>query len=141
MHHALKARNSNVSVSFDVMVFVCPKGENMNKKRTNKLYNFLVNTYGLSKELVMTEFDKRIDDLITKHLASKIDSNYIQNLILDRITKIITEGVSSGCYNRSSFEDYVKKCVKEAVTNHMKENYNVEMKMVSKDASVVHKVF
>lgn len=113
----------------------------MNKKRTNKLYNFLVNTYGLSKELILAEFDKRIDDLITKHLSSKIDSNYVQNLILDRITKIVTEGVSSGLYSVNSFEEYVKKCVKEAVQKHMRQNYDIEMKIVDKNTSIVHKVF
>jgi hypothetical protein len=111
----------------------------MNRIRTNKLYNYLVNTYGLSKEVVFEYIDTRLEDLIGKHLEAKLDSNYIERLILNRITRIAEEGISNGSYyyERDNFEVYVTKCLNRILSDKVNNEYTIESKMVKKGDKVV----
>jgi len=81
-------------------------------KNNNKLYNNLVNTLGVTKELVMEQVNIRVEDLLSKHLESKLNSNYIEKLILDRITEIVKAGfINRSWCSRDAFDDYVKNTI------------------------------
>ena len=64
----------------------------MNKRRTNKLYNYLVNTFGLSKEVVLEHIETRLEDLINKHVLSILQSNRIENMIMNQVAYYIKKG-------------------------------------------------
>lgn len=97
--------------------------------RTNKLYNYLVNTYGLSKEVVLKEFQNRVVDLVSKHVVNKLDSDRIEHLILERVTHHIRTGFGNNYYEKDSFEKIVKECMRSEVNKIIKENYQVEIKL------------
>lgn len=103
----------------------------MKPTRTNKLYNYLVNTYGLSKELVLEYVDNRVQDLVDKHVKKRFEDNsYMEKLILNRVTNFIQNGVSTGWhYDRDSFEKYVKSCIKDEVTRVVKESYKIKVEL------------
>lgn len=100
----------------------------MNTQRTNKLYNFLVNTYGLSKEAILEHIDIRLNDLIKKHVVAKLDSNQIESVIINHITQYIKDGKFDR-WRKDSFKDFVKLCIQEEVQRLVKENYKIEVNL------------
>lgn len=45
--------------------------------RRNKLYNYIVNTFNISKESIDATIEKRVDDVLSRHLKSKLESDYL----------------------------------------------------------------
>ena len=112
-------------------------------KKDKKLYNYVVNTLGVSKQVILDYVQSRVDDLLSKALHNKLDSNYIQNLILNRITSMVENGTSEGTfpfYEGHSFDNYVKKCIKRVIEEKVNEDYNLEVKIVRKDKVVLVKI-
>lgn len=109
----------------------------MKPTRTNKLYNYLVNTYGLSKELILDHVDTRISDLIDKHVKSKMDSASIENMILGRVTQYLKNGHFDRWNDKHSFDNHVHNCIKEEVAKLVKQNYDISasVKIELKDVS------
>lgn len=103
----------------------------MKPTRTNKLYNYLVNTYGLSKEMILEYVDARLDQLIDKHIAKKLDTSHIDNLICDRISYYIKNGSVSRYREKESFQEFVKKCIKEEVAEEVRQNYKIKVELNS----------
>ena len=64
----------------------------MSFRKDKQLYNYLVNTLGVSKQLVMEHIKERLDDLIVKHLNSKLDSQYVHGVISGCVAKILEDG-------------------------------------------------
>jgi hypothetical protein len=96
-----------------------------------KLYNFLVNTYGLSKEKVMEHFEARIEAIIEKSIRSKIDSGYVQDAILNKIAAIFKEGGDSNrspWYHKKTFDDFLKHTVEDVIKKHIEEKYEFAVK-------------
>jgi hypothetical protein len=116
----------------------------MSHTRNNKtLYNYVVNTFGLSKEVVMKYVDERLEDLIGKHLKNKLDSKWTEKVILDNVTEIVANGVSSPKFGmwweKKPFEDYLKKVLLNVLEHKLNEEYTLEVKMVRKDKQVIAK--
>lgn len=102
-----------------------------NKSRHNKLYNYLVNTFGLSKEVILDALKDRIEDVIGKHVQQKLNSTSVEVMIRNKVAKFIKEGSVDGhYYDRKNFESLVKECLKEAVKEEVKKNYKLVVKEV-----------
>ena len=84
-------------------------------KRTNKLYNYLVNTFDLSKENVLEHIEARLDDILDKHLLGILQSNRIENMILNKIALFIKKGEINTWRTNNTFEDIIKEQVKSVV--------------------------
>lgn len=110
--------------------------------RNNKLFNYLINTFGISKEMIITYVKERTDEVLSKNLSDKLNSKYIENLILNKITSIIQEGFTSHSYwlEKRSFENFVKVKLKEVIEEFLVKHYDFEMKVIHKDKTVVHRV-
>lgn len=94
-----------------------------------KLYNFLVNTYGLSKEKVLEHFEARIEAIVEKTLRSKIESGYVNDSILNKIDAIFkTEGDSkrSPWYTKKSFDEFLKHTVEDVIKKHIEDKYQID---------------
>jgi hypothetical protein len=106
----------------------------------NKLYNFLVNTYGLTKEVVMEMVAARLEDLISKHIKPKLDSNHVNNIIRNQIAEYAKNGFEKRGYwgNNKSFEDFVQEQIRTILIAHINENYDIDTKLVKKEAKIVH---
>jgi hypothetical protein len=47
------------------------------RNRKDKLYNYMVNKFDLSKERILEYVDLRVTDLVNKHIQSKLNSNRV----------------------------------------------------------------
>lgn len=97
----------------------------MVRKRKNVLYNYIVNTYGLSKELILKYVEARIDSVLAKLLPQYFEKNSLQRTILNKITEIKKEGFSG--WSNESFEKYVKRCVRDEVAKIVEQKYTVQI--------------
>ena len=58
------------------------------RKRGNTLYNYIVNTYGISKELIMEHVETRIQDMF-----DRIDHDYIESYVRQEVFKRIDRDI------------------------------------------------
>ena len=99
-------------------------------KRTNKLYNYLVNTFGLSKENVLEHVETRLEDIIDKHVRSILQSNRIESLIINRVAHNIKNG-SIGYYGeKTAFNDIINEQVKQVIEDQLKKNCEVKFQFL-----------
>ena len=87
----------------------------------NKLYNFIVNTYGIGKEQVQQMVKDRLDDVFSVSLKEKIES-----MIRERVYKEIENKY------RSEINDYVIGYVRKEVER--------EVKKLTKDLSFTSQI-
>ncbi len=99
----------------------------MNTQRTNKLYNFLVNTYGLSKEAIMGHIDIRINDLLDKHVKAKMDSSSIERIVANKVAYFMKTGKTDSWHSKHSFDDYMTSIIKDEVERQVKKNYKIDV--------------
>jgi len=107
-----------------------------------RLYNYVVNTLGISTKMVLEYVDKRLEELIGKKLEGKLNSKYVEGLILSRVTSIMTDGLKNNNifnYRRDDFEEYLKKILRSVVEERVRNEFEVQVKVVPKDASIVGK--
>lgn len=113
-------------------------------RRQNKFYNTIVNTVGISKEMIFKYIDERLEDLITKHVTSKLDSKRLEKMILDKVTQVVVEGIPRNdkidWWIRDDFDKYLMKTIRKVLEEKFNSEYNLEVKVVQKDTPVVHKV-
>jgi len=57
--------------------------------KNQRLYNYLVNTFGLSKQVILEYAEQRIEDILTKHIKAKLDSKHMESMILNKVTQIL----------------------------------------------------
>lgn len=104
-----------------------------------KLYNYIVNTIGISKELILQIVDKRMENLLDKHIKNKLDSNVVERIILDRVTEILTQDFSNSnsfyC-KRESFETYLKKILQNIVNEKINKTFSVTVQVAPKTEPV-----
>lgn len=105
--------------------------------RTNKLYNYLVNTYGLSKELILIVVDNRISDLLNKHISSKLDSNHVNKVVVNEVANILTKGFENNHFSKTAIEDYIKNIIAVQIEEKMNDEYELNVKVVRKNKSVL----
>lgn len=110
----------------------------MKPQRTNKLYNFLVNTYGLSKEAVMELVDKRIESLLAKHIDAKLNSNEVERIISNRVATILNDG-TGGYYEKDATIRLVKNMIDNKIEKLMEKQYKIELRAIRKDVKVIHR--
>lgn len=107
-----------------------------------RLKNYLINTLGISKTIVMEYVEERLEEIIAKHVHSKLNSGDAQEMILNHVTKLVREGIASTqryWYERQTFEDYVKQVMRQILEQKVNEEYDLEVKMVRKDKKVIGK--
>ena len=108
--------------------------------RNKRLYNFLVNTYGLSKDKVMDHLNHRIGDLEIKvnNQAKGLIHDYIRstrfhNFMKNKVASILENGFSPDHWRseRDMLEKFIKKrvreSIKEEVDRQLKEKYSLEL--------------
>ena len=106
---------------------------NIKDGRRNKLYNFIVNTYGISKESILSIIDVRLENILSKEIRNKLSSNHFECMVVSQVAKFIKDGTlttSISLYrNPSSFESLVKDCMREEIRKIVQENYEISLKI------------
>jgi membrane carboxypeptidase/penicillin-binding protein PbpC len=86
----------------------------MNNSRTrNKLYNFIVNTYGIGKDEVQKMVEERLDQVFSYNLTEKIESmiaSRIEQEMKNTYVKEVKRYVS--WYIQEKLEKEIKKTIK-----------------------------
>lgn len=100
----------------------------MAHNRNKKLYNYLVNTFDISKEKIIDHVNARVDDILKKHIRDTMDSIYVRELILDHLTDLVNNGLKYALWGRQSFQTYFKKVVREEIKKILDEKYQIEIK-------------
>jgi uncharacterized membrane protein YheB (UPF0754 family) len=111
-------------------------------KRNKNLYNYFVNTFGLSKDAIMAVINERVEDLLSKHIQNKLNSNSMETLIANMVTRFLEEGVTNHSWwmKKTSFEDFLKKTISQEIKDRLNDEYTLEVKLVRKEDSVINKV-
>jgi hypothetical protein len=106
----------------------------MKTKRTNKLYNYLVNTYGLSKEMVMEYVKERLDELISKHIAEVLNSEKFNRDFNYSMAKFLeTEKTSNHYWDRkNSFKKVIEDTTRKIIIEEITKNYNLSIDIKEK---------
>lgn len=107
--------------------------------KDKKLYNYLVNTLGLSKQVAMEHVKERLDDLLKKHIESRLDSKHFEKMVVSQVNQFLKDGVTKGWYEKYAFEEFFKKTVENAIMKKFNNEYTLEVKVVKKDATLVAK--
>jgi len=98
--------------------------------RNNKLYNYLVNTFDISKETVLEYIEGRLEELIDKHVGSLLQSNRVEQMIMDRVAYYIKNGTVGMWRGKHTFEDIIKQQVKSVVEDQLKKNCEVKFQFL-----------
>jgi len=110
-------------------------------KKHNKLYNYLVNTLGISKQMVQDHIDMRlvqIDQKIDQYLKDKLESDKMEKAIMDRVTNLVKNGFEKHVWwaDRDKFEQVVKEKIKQVIN----ENFEIEVKLAKKEDKSLKKL-
>lgn len=92
--------------------------------KDKKLYNYIVNTLGVSKDMIYQVIEDRITDLIYKHAESLLSKGSVNEAITKAITSYVTSGKVDPYFSKKSFEkildEYVKSAVEDSLRNRGK---------------------
>ena len=94
--------------------------------KNKRLYNYLVNTFGISKEVVLGYVETRLEDLISRHVQNLLLSNRIEKLIMDRVTHFIKNGEVGYYREKNAFNNVVKEQVRQVVEDQLRTNCEVK---------------
>lgn len=111
--------------------------------KDKRLFNYVVNTLGITKEMILEYIDARLEQLVIRVLKTKLESREFEKLILNRVTDILksdVEGDSPYYYSRSSFDSFLKSVVRNMIEEKVNLETQIEVKLVRKDKQVVNKV-
>ena len=100
-----------------------------NMSKNNRLYNYLINTLGLSKELILKNIDQRIEQVLHKILYNELKSIKFERIIIDTVASVIDKGVvRNNRYGslRYKFNDLIKSKVKEVVEDKLQEECQIK---------------
>ena len=102
----------------------------MSKK--GKLYNYIINTLGLSKEAIFDIVRERVDDILSKSLTNEVyKSNYFQNLVLSKLEALRENRYHSKFYKHDDYIDILKEAVrlevKTQVVEKLRDRYVIKI--------------
>ncbi len=108
----------------------------MNSSRTrNKLYNFIVNTYGIGKDEVRTMVEERLDKVFSYNLTEKIESMITYRIEVE-LQNTYSKEVKSfvGRYIEEQLKKEIEKSIekmsfKSQITVDFEPNVKLELKV------------
>ena len=101
--------------------------------RKSRVYNYIVNTFDISKENIMDIVKERVEDIVRKHIINIMQSNDMELIICDQVSNIVKDGMSDHhMYRKTAFEEVVKRCIKNVVVEELKNNHTVDIHINAK---------
>lgn len=108
--------------------------------KNKRLFNYLVNTYGLSKDKVLSQMELRFKDLelkVNKEVDRKIKEYFEsfsgKKFIQDRIVYYLQNNLqrSGNSFKLKNFNEYIKERINHTIEKEIKkqlqENYKAEI--------------
>lgn len=106
-------------------------------KNRNKLYNFLVNSYGISQELVLQTINERVDSLISKCIGMTLNSNKVERVIANQVADVIGKGFKQNPWENITIETYIKHEIARQIEEKMNTDYELEVNLKRKSKGTV----
>ena len=106
-----------------------------NRKPRNQIYNYIVNTLGLSKEMIIECIDHRVAEVTEKVLKSHVlESNNMRHFVARCMADLLKGGFEKYQYGKlASFEYLVQEEVRKEVARVIKEQYSFDLKVEPKE--------
>lgn len=93
--------------------------------RNKKLYNYLVNTFDISKESILQHVESRIEELLDKHVTAILQSNRIERMIVNRLSDYMSKGKSDYWSTDKNFEKIVDSQVRNVIEDYLKDRCKI----------------
>jgi hypothetical protein len=93
--------------------------------KNKKLYNYIVNTIGISKELILEQVNARVEDLLDKHVQSLLQSNHIERMIVNKLYDYIKTGKVDYWSRQGNFEKIVDAQVKNIIEEYLRDKCKI----------------
>jgi polyhydroxyalkanoate synthesis regulator phasin len=103
--------------------------------RNKRLYNYITNTFGLTKDVIMEHVNQRLETVVARHIKGKLDSNAMESMILNKVTQCVKEGIPDGhawWMKKTYFEDLIRSVVEKTIVERLDKEYKLEVKLVDK---------
>lgn len=120
------------------LIIIMKKKQRRDQIRNNKLYNYIVNNYGLSKEMVLEYAKDKIEVLIDKHIENlvkqKIEKEQFDRNLYYAIANFIkNEKSGTNAFDRKkTFKDVLVSVVRETVIEEIDSNYEIKLEIKQK---------
>lgn len=84
--------------------------------RKDRLYNYMVNKFGISKEMILERVHERVDDVLCKVLEERVfTTNYFERVVLRKIEAMRTNATLTKFYNHEVLKDIIERAVREEI--------------------------
>jgi hypothetical protein len=93
--------------------------------KNKKLYNYIVNTFGISKEIVLEIVKERVEDILGKHIKDLLNSKRIEQVIINRVAHFVSEGERTSLHSKHNFNKIVKNQIKEVVKDELRRSASI----------------
>lgn len=107
--------------------------------KDKRLFNYVVNTLGISKDMIMEYVNSRIESVLEKQVANKLNSKDAEQIIVSQIARLVKDGFHDQWYHRTSFDLYVRQVIVNILEKKVNDEYDIETKLVRKDKQVIAK--
>jgi hypothetical protein len=91
---------------------------------SKKLYNYITNTYGISKELILEQVNLRVEDLIKKHIDSLFRSNRIEKIIVNAIADYLKDKTTTR-FGRKNFDLIIREQIQDIIEKFLKDRCQI----------------
>lgn len=86
----------------------------------------------------MEHVQERLEDIIAKHVISKLNSKEIERMILSKISEIVEKGFQDNkSYYRTDFDSYVMRVVERFMEEKLNKSYKLDVKMIEKEKKTI----
>jgi hypothetical protein len=103
---------------------------------SKKLYNYVTNTFGISKELILEQVNSRVEDLINKNIDSLLRSNRIERMILDHLSDYIKNGKVDRYFFKRKFETVIEDQIRIVIEDYLKNNCEIKFNFNKNSISI-----
>lgn len=93
--------------------------------RNKKLYNYLVNTFDISRDSVLKHVESRIEELLDKHVKAILESNRIERMIINRLSDYMAKGKADYWSTDKNFEKIVDNQVRNVIEDYLKDRCKI----------------
>ena len=77
----------------------------------------------------MDHVNERVEQIISKHIGSLLESKRIERMILNAISDFIKNGKIDHWLNTTSFQDCIDRQLKSVINEILKEKYNIKLEL------------
>jgi len=113
--------------------------EKVKEKRNKRLYNYLVNTLGISTQMVTEYISDRLDSILSKKLDSMLDGRNFETRVINSVRRKLQEKpLHTFSYtDEAEFDTFLSKTVTRIVREELDTKYQLQVSLKYTGATMV----